>query len=391
LRQADEAALFGAARVMRKRLLFVVNVDWFFVSHRLPIARLAQQRGYEVHLAAAFGPQLRQQLEELGIKTHPLRWSRSGAGLIELLRSCRDLIALLRSFRGDIAHLVTLKPVLLGGMTARLLGVQRVVMAIPGRGSVFSARGMRATVRRWCALAAYRLAYDPGRTRVIVQNVEDRDYFVGRGVFRSEDVVLIRGSGADVRLFREQPEARGVPVVTLASRMLREKGIADFVAAATLLRRQGEKARFVLVGDPDPGNPHSHTQAEIEQWVRAGDVEWWGFRADMHEVFRQSHIVCLPTYYGEGVPKVLIEAAASARPIVATDKPGCRDIVRDGHNGLLVPERMPAALAAAIRRLLADSELRVQMGRRGRRWVEEQFTSEIVAERTLGIYEELLS
>lgn len=375
---------------MRKRLLFVVNVDWFFVSHRLPIARLAQQRGYEVHLAAAFGPQMREQLEELGIKTHPLRWSRSGAGPLELVRSCRDLIALLRSFRDDIAHLVTLKPVLLGGMAARLLGLRRVVMAIPGRGSVFSAPGMLATLRRWCALAAYRLAYGRGRTRVIVQNVEDRNYFVERGVFRAADVVLIRGSGADVRVFSEQPEADGIPVVTLASRMLREKGIGDFVAAAAALRRQGAQARFVLVGDPDPGNPHSHTRAEIEQWVRGGDVEWWGFRADMHEVFRQSHIVCLPTYYGEGVPKVLIEAAASARPIVATDVPGCRDIVRDGYNGLLVPVRTPAALAAAIGRLLEGRELRVQMGKRGRLWVEEQFTTEIVAERTLGIYEELL-
>lgn len=374
---------------MRKRLLFVVNVDWFFVSHRLPIARLAQQRGYEVHLAAAFEPQTRQQLEDLGIRTHPLHWSRSGAGPLELLRSCRELIALLPSFRNDIAHLVTLKPVLLGGMAARLLGLRRVVMAIPGRGSVFSARGMLGTLRRWCALAAYRYAYDPGRTRVIVQNVEDRDYFVERGVFRAADVILIRGSGADIRLFTERPEPDGIPVVVLASRMLREKGIADFVVAAGILRRQGSQARFVLVGDPDPGNPHSHTQAEIEQWVSAGEVEWWGHRADMHEVFHQSHIVCLPTYYGEGVPKVLIEAAASTRPIVATNRPGCRDIVRDGHNGLLVPERAPEALAAAIAHLLADRDLRMQMGKRGRQLVEEQFTADLVAEHTLGVYQEL--
>jgi glycosyltransferase involved in cell wall biosynthesis len=172
--------------------------------------------------------------------------------------------------------------------------------------------------------------------------------------------------------------------------MLREKGIADFVAAAVLLKGQGSNARFVLVGDPDPGNPQSHTREELEAWAASGAVEWWGFRANMNTVFAECHVVCLPTYYGEGVPKVLIEAAASARPIVTTDMPGCRDIVIHGANGLLIPARQPAALAGALASLITNPGLRVQMGRRGRALVESGFTTDIVARETLAIYEMLL-
>jgi glycosyltransferase involved in cell wall biosynthesis len=375
---------------MRKRLLFIVNVDWFFVSHRLPIALAAKRLGYEVHLAAAFDADTRARLESLGITTHPMRFSRSGSNPFELLRDLRNIRRLLEQFRDGIAHLVTLKPVLLGGIAARLVGVPRVVLAIPGRGTVFSAHGWVAAIRRCAALLAYRLAYAPQRTKVIVQNVEDFDYFVLRRIFERQDVRLIRGSGADIEHFKVQAEPAGPLSVVFASRLLREKGVSDFVAAATLLKRRHASVRFVIVGDPDPGNPHSHTSQELEAWVAQGSVEWWGFRADMDNVFAGAHLVCLPSYYGEGVPKVLIEAAACGRAIVTTDMPGCRDIVKHGGNGLLVPARDPAALAEAIQTLLTDPELRAEMGRRGRALVEAEFSTDTVSRQTLAIYEELL-
>jgi hypothetical protein len=194
---------------MRKRLLFVVNVDWFFVSHRLPIALAAKQLGYEVHLAAAFEPVTRARIESLGITIHPMQFSRAGAGTFELIRDLWDLLVLMKAFQSDVVHLVTLKPVLLGGIAARLVGLRRVVLAIPGRGSVFSARGPLAAIRRCCALIAYRLAYVPGRTKVIVQNSEDWEYFAVRGVFRRDDLRLIRGSGADINQFGVFVETSG--------------------------------------------------------------------------------------------------------------------------------------------------------------------------------------
>jgi glycosyltransferase involved in cell wall biosynthesis len=383
----------SAAAPDRPRLLMIVNVGWFFVSHRLPIALAAARAGYDVHVATALDQQLDRGTPELlashGLTLHELRLSRSGTHPLELLRAFCDLVHLYGRVRPSLVHLVALKPVLLGGMAARLRRLNHVILAVPGRGSVFSSRGVLATLRRWLAIRMYALAYRRGRSRVIVQNAEDRDYFVGRRLFAPGDVRLIRGSGVNTADFRPQPEPDGPVVVMLASRMVREKGIGDFVAAAAQLRQRGIEARFVLVGEPDHGNPHSHTREEMLHWVAEGTVEWWGFRADMQRVFAQSHVVCLPTYYGEGVPKVLIEAAACGRPIVTTDMPGCRDIVRDGHNGLLVEPRDVRALVEALQRLISDGELRRTMGERGRALAEREFDLAAVIEQTLTIYREL--
>jgi glycosyltransferase involved in cell wall biosynthesis len=376
-----------------RRLLIVVNVGWFFVSHRLPIALAARADGYEVHVAAALDGDLDQtteaQLREAGLHFHRMEFSRSGSHPLHLLRDAWMLLRLYAQVRPTVIHLVTLKPLLLGGIIARMSRRRAVVLAVPGRGSVFSATGALAWVRRQAALSMYRLAYARTRNRIIVQNEEDRRFFVDRRIFAAADVRLIRGSGVDLSRFRPRPEHAGRMTVVLASRMLREKGVADFVEAAQMLRRRGSDARFALVGVPDHGNPHSHTAEELQRWHDEGRVEWWGHRADMNAVFAESSIVCLPTYYGEGVPKVLIEAAACGRPIVTTDTAGCRDIVRNGENGLLVKPRDVGELAAALDRLLSDASLRVSMGARGREWVEAEFDVALVVGRTLQIYEEL--
>lgn len=382
-----------AAEANRRRLLFVVNVGWFFMSHRMPIAVAAREAGYDVHVAAALDPALDQNTRSLltaaGISLHEFRLSRSGAHPLEIAREFFELLGLYRRLRPDIVHLVTLKPILLGGLAARFLRISCVVLAVPGRGSVFSARGVRATLRRWTANVLYRLAYRRGKSRIIIQNDEDRRYFVSRGVFAERDVRLIRGSGVDPAQLVPSPEPPGAPVVVLASRMLKEKGIADFVAAAAILRQRVPGVRCVLVGAPDHGNPNSHSREEIEGWAQSGVVEWWGFRSDIAEVFRSCHIVCLPTYYGEGVPKVLIEAAAYGRPIVTTDTPGCRDIVVHERNGLLIQPRDVKGLANALERLLFDRHARAYMGACGRERVRSEFTIDLVAERTIDIYREL--
>jgi glycosyltransferase involved in cell wall biosynthesis len=219
-----------------------------------------------------------------------------------------------------------------------------------------------------------------------VQNREDREYFVERGIFLPEDVLLIRGSGVAMDAFCPVPEPDTEPVVVLASRMLREKGIEDFVAAARLLSSRGVKARFLLVGDTDIGNPHSLTAAELTSLTNDCVVEWLGHCSDMPSVFASCHIVCLPTYYGEGVPKVLIEAAAMGRPIVSTDTPGCRDIVRHNENGILVQPRDVAGLAHALERVICDKELRLRMGVAGRRLAEQEFSLTKVIGETLAVY-----
>jgi glycosyltransferase involved in cell wall biosynthesis len=377
---------------MAKRVLIVANVGWAFLMHRMPVALAAKNAGYEVHVATALDARLDAKTPETlaaaGLVLHRTNFSRGGVHPIEVIRDLLALIRIYREVRPDVVHLVTMKPVLFGGLVCRLLGHKATVFAIPGRGLVFSATGFLGWLRRKIVVLTYRLCYRPGRSRVIVQNVEDRDYFIENSIFRAEDVRLIRGAGVDVSQFEPLPEPTGKVTVVLASRMLREKGISDFVDAARLLKQQNVDARFVLVGEPDAGNPHSHTDEELAAWAREGIVEWLGLRTDIPKIFASAHIICLPTYYGEGVPKVLIEAAAAGRAIVTTNIPGCRDIVRHEDNGLLVRPRDVPGLATALRRLIEDPATRRRMGESGRRRVEQEFTVQIVTAQTLAIYRE---
>jgi glycosyltransferase involved in cell wall biosynthesis len=226
--------------------------------------------------------------------------------------------------------------------------------------------------------------------RAIFQNVDDQNDLVREGIVRSEDARLIRGSGVDVSRFVPSEETPGDPVVILASRMLWSKGVGEFVEAARLLKKRGVRARYVLSGRVDTENPGGIPEEQLATWQAEGVVDWWAYREDMPRVFAETHIVVLPTYYGEGVPKVLIEAASSGRPIVATSERGCREIVRDGENGLLVPARDPVALADAIATLVGDPVLRSKMGTRGRQIVIDEFSMKHVNAKTLAVYQELL-
>ena len=372
----------------RPKLLFTVNDAGFFLSHRLPIARAAAAAGFHVHVATAPSPAAAAIAAE-GFPHHPVPMTRRGVNPLREIWVPWALTRLYRSIKPDLVHHVTIKPVLYGGLAARLAGVPAVVGAVSGLGYVFLDRGPGAGVLRGLIRAAYRIALRQPNGRVIFQNQDDRAEFVTRGLVAPDDCVLIKGSGVDLDAFRPCPEPEGPPVVMLAARILRDKGVGEFVEAARRLRDAGTQARFVLVGDTDPGNPTAIPRPQVQQWHDEGLVEWWGFREDMAAVLAQAHVVCLPSYR-EGLPKVLIEAAACGRAIVASDVPGCREIARDGHNALLVPVRDGAALAEAIARLLSDAELRRRMGTRGREIVEAEFSLADVVAQTLALYRSLL-
>jgi len=257
-------------------------------------------------------------------------------------------------------------------------------------GHVFASDGFLAGVRRGLVSNAYRLALRGGGSRVIFQNSDDMSLFVKKGIIAYDKARLIRGSGVDLEKYRVLPEPCGRVAIALVSRMLWSKGIGEFVRAAGLLRSEGLDARFVLVGDVDKSNPDSISTNQLSKWSESGVVEWNGWVDDIVDVYESAHIVCLPSRYGEGVPRSLIEAAACGRPIVTTDAPGCREIVRDGENGILVPVGDELSLAYALRRLIADGDLRQRMGERGRSIVESEFSLKRVIDETLAVYEELL-
>jgi len=378
---------------LAQTILYVVNEGRFFLSHRLPLARAAQAAGYRV--AVAVPPSADDQaIREAGFELHGLALDRRSLNPVKALDTLLALRRLYRRLQPDLVHHITIKPVILGSLAARLARVPAVVNAVPGLGYVFVRKGALGAALRVAVRLAYRLALRAPRTRVIFQNPDDRGAFLRWGLVRAADVRLIRGSGVDTEVFRPSPEPppeAGPPVVLLASRLLWDKGVGEFVAAARCLQADGVEAEFALVGEPDPGNPSSIAREQLEAWVQSGAVQWWGRQDDMPAVYAMSHIVCLPSAYGEGVPKGLIEAAACARPIVTTDIPGCREIVRDGVNGLLVAPRDAEALAAALRRLIEAPALRAELGAKGRELAVGEFSEQEVTGETLLVYDRLLA
>jgi len=365
------------------KLLFVVTEDWYFVSHRLPLAVAARAAGFEVAVATRAGRQA-DAIREAGIRLIPFNLSRRGGNpLAEMMALWR----LYRRERPDLVHHVALKPVLYGALAARLARVPAQVNAVAGLGWLFtSSRGivrlLRPVLRRMLA----RLLDRP-HSLTIVQNPEDMALLERSGVPAAR-LRLIRGAGVDVRVFHPTASPAGPVVIVLASRMLRDKGVGEFVEAARRLAGSGGDARFVLVGDPDPANPASVPESTLRSWHGQHGVEWWGRRDDMPAVLQAAHIACLPSYR-EGLPKSLLEAAACGLPIVTTDAPGCREVVRDGMNGLLVPVRDTTALAAALGKLIEDAELRRRMGEQSRLRAETEFGLETVIAQTLAVYREM--
>ncbi|MES9892375.1 MAG: glycosyltransferase family 4 protein [Candidatus Thiodiazotropha sp.] len=369
-------------------ILFVVNDAGFFLSHRLPLALAARKQGYDVCVATPPGDGV-EQIKAEGLSYRQVSLSRSGANPLAELRTIWNLYRLYRELQPLIVHHVTIKPVLYGTLAARVAKVSAVVNAISGLGFVFLARGWFSAMARSAVLISYRWLFSRKRLWVIVQNRDDYDYLLEKECLSQDKIELIRGSGVDVDNFAMSTESDDLPLVVLPGRMLWDKGVGEFVEAAQQLHRMGIKARFALVGGIDPNNPESVPAARLAEWAREGHVEWWGNRQDMPEIYSDAHIACLPSYR-EGLPKVLLEAAATGRAIVATDVPGCREIVIEGENGLLVPARESRPLADALRRLIADPALRQSMGQKGRAMAEAEFSIHQVIERHLNIYQRAL-
>ncbi len=340
-----------------------MNVEWFFLSHRLPIALGLQRAGCEVEVAASVEQDRQGEIEAHGFRFTRLTLSRGSTNPLRELVIIWRLYRLYRAKRPDVVHHVAVKPVLYGSLAARFARIPAVVNAVPGLGYLFSGTGLR----RRLATAAYRICCRGPRNHFIFQNPEDREALVAAGVATRGQAVLIRGSGVDIQRFQPTPEPDGPPVVLMASRMLWDKGVAELIAAARQLRARGQSCRIVLAGGPDPENPRTVSTDDLRAWEREGLIEWWGHQEDMVPVFQQASIVVLPSYR-EGAPKVLLEACAMGRAIITTDVPGCREVVRHGENGLLVPPRDSSALGGAIEELVANPERRRAWARQAGRW-----------------------
>lgn len=375
------------------KYLYLANTDWYFYNFRLPLAREAIAQGHEVLVVTPPGPYV-AAMTAAGCRCVAIPFSRFGTHPLREARTLWALFRLLRTERPDVLHSFTLKCVLYGTLVGRLAGIARIVNSVTGTGYLLKDTGRMTCWVRLLFIGLGKVCFSRRGIVFIFQNRVDLQAFIDRGLVRPSAAELIRGSGVDISQFlpAAQPPA-GPALVLLTARMLWGKGIGDFVAAAQLLRQQGVTARFVLVGGTDPEDGGSIPLTQLQEWVMSGVVEWWGAWNDMPAVFTQSTIVCLPTYYGEGVPKSLIEAAACGLPIVASNEPGCREIVIDADDdpengtGLLVPAKNPELLASAIFRLIRDSNWAKKLGERGREKVCKEFYVQMINAKTFRLYE----
>jgi glycosyltransferase involved in cell wall biosynthesis len=369
--------------------LFVVNADWFFVSHRLRLGQACQEAGYEVHVAGG-ASDAAQLIEAAGMPFHPLSIDRGGTNPLHDLKTLGEMVRLFRRVSPDLVHCVTIKPNLYGGAAARLLRIP-VVHAVSGLGYAFlgemnlSRRALRDAL--WLA---YRTTFSRARCRVIFQNPTDRDQFVESKIVAREKTVLIAGSGVDTARFSPQPLPDGPPVVLLPARLLRDKGVVEFVEAARRVKDRFPDARFVLVGRVDEENPAGIPELEVRAWVGEGVVEWWGpvDNDKMPQIYAQAHLVVLPSYR-EGLPLAVAEAQAVGRACVTTDVPGCRDAIDPGVSGWLVPVRDAGALAEAMEAALGDREDLVMRSDAAAGFARRKFAQEAVFEATLKLYRDL--
>ncbi|BCG47774.1 Putative glycosyltransferase [Citrifermentans bremense] len=370
------------------RILFVVNDSSFFISHRLPIAQGASKAGYEVHVAAP--DNIKQDLiQSEGFCFHKFFLNRKGVFILQEFLSFLSIVKLFQDVKPDIVHLITIKPIVYGGIASFFRKIPSMVYAVTGLGYIFSSTDLKAKIIRTIMTPLLHVCFKHPNMKVIFQNHDDMELMVN--VAGLKNTALIRGSGVDMDLFQPRQIPSDMPTVVLASRMLFDKGVKEFVEAAHLLLQAGLNAKFILVGDTDLGNPKAVPRKQLLEWQKEKGVEWWGYCDNMPDVLAQCSIFCLPSFYGEGVPKALIEAAASGLPIVTTNWPGCRDVVEDGVNGILVPVRNVDALSLALRKLIENPHLRRQMGSRGRAIAESQFSVERVVKETLSVYEGLVS
>jgi glycosyltransferase involved in cell wall biosynthesis len=365
------------------RVVLFANTDWFLYNFKLSLAEALRERGDEVVLLSPpgeYGPRLR----EMGFRWQALPVSRSGINPLAELATIRRVEAVYRELRPHLVHHFTIKCVIYGSLGARRAGVAHIVNSVTGLGFALLANTWKARLIRPIVLALYRKALRG--TQVVFQNADNRETLAASGVVAASDVHVIAGDGIDTSRFVPDVTPPDLSVLMMA-RLLYSKGIAEFVEAARRVRTVMPQVRFLLAGEADPGNPESVDAETLARWKAEGAVAFLGHRSDALALNQACSIAVLPSTQGEGVPRALLEAAACARPLVATDVPGCRELVQNGVTGLLIPPGDAAALCNAIMTLLHDPALRESLGRAARELVEARFSDRQIIAQTFAIYD----
>ena len=367
--------------------MYLVTEDWYFLSHRLPMALAAQRAGYDVHVATRV-KRGGAEIAQYGFTLHALSWERGSLNPLRLLSVIRDIRAVYRKYAPDIVHHVAIQPAIVGSLAATGLPIARL-NALAGLGYGFTSKSLKARILRPTLTMFLRALLKGEKAAVLVQNPDDRAKVSALGVDPAK-IFLIPGSGVDIDTLHPLPEPDGPITVGFIGRLLDDKGIRTLIAAHEILERRGEAINLLIGGEADPANPASIPAAEIEAWKKRPGLKALGHVSDILKFWASAHIAVLPSRR-EGLPKSLLEAAACARPIVATDVPGCREIAHDGVNALLVPPDDAQALADAMILLAKDKRLRATFGEAGRRLVEKEYSAQRIGADIVALYGRLVA
>ena len=367
-----------------KKLLFFLTEDWFFCSHFLDRALGAVKAGCHVTIVSKKS-EASQRIKDAGLNFIELDISRKGVNLLKEFQIFLKVVEIYRLVKPDIVHQISPKPIFYGTIASKISKVGLIVNAPVGMGYVFSSNDLKARVLRPFVKLAYKFLVNTKNSKVIFENYDDLGTFIKWNAVRPNDAVVIRGAGVNQSFFQQAKRINPYPVISFVARMLRDKGIFELLQAARELNSRGIRAEFLLIGTPDENNPTSITETELRKWSGKYGIKWMGWHTDIQNILRKTDIMCLPSYR-EGLPKALIEAAASSLPIVTTDTVGCREVVKDKFNGFLVPVKNVPELANALEKLIVDKDLRLKMGRRSRKLAEESFSSELVVKQTITVY-----
>ncbi|MEJ0061688.1 MAG: glycosyltransferase family 4 protein [Alphaproteobacteria bacterium] len=373
----------------RPLLLYLVTEDWAFMSHRLPVARGAEEAGMRVGVMTRVGRH-GGDIQALGYDLYPLQWVRRSLNPLRILRDLTQIIALYRRLRPRIAQHVALKAVLIGGLAARFADIPAQIAAINGVGFVFTDPGLKARLMRLAFVPMLRFVLRREHVMAWFQNADDRDLFIRLGIVVPEQTVILRGAGVDTDILQPAPEAAGPITCAYAGRMLRSKGVDALVEAVRRCRAEGMDLRLLLAGSADD-NPTSFSQQQLEAWNRMEGIEHLGHISDIGDLWRRAHIAVLPCRVREGMPKTLLDAAACGRPIVASDLEGVREVARHGHNAILVPPGDTNALAAALAALTKDAARRQNMGRESRAMVMGEMSAAAIQAGAAAIYRRIIA
>jgi glycosyltransferase involved in cell wall biosynthesis len=373
---------------MKKKLLLMTNVDSFFISHRLEIGLEALKKGYEVHVSCLLTKNNRNFLKKKGFFVHNVNFHRSSLNIFSFFKNLLEIFFLFNSVKPNIVHLVSIKPVILGGIVCKILKVPSVVFSITGLGSLYLSKSFLFRIYKLVINHIYQFIFTHKNIKIIFQNKSDLYFFKKKIKLDIKKTILIKGSGVPLKKYSSKKIPVGRPIILMASRFLKDKGIFEFLNSAKILKEKKINAEFVLVGSEDQANPSRVSLTTINEWEKKKIISNWGFQKNMNYILSKATIVVLPSYR-EGFPKVLMEAAACGRPVITTNVAGCRDAVKHNITGMLVPVRNSRALANAIIYLLKNKVKLTQMGKKALLYAKKNFDIKNIVKKNLEIYSEL--